>query len=133
MRTCYPVHGRTRALLRPFDHNQRRDGRYARTIGVLQRDITTAQKRLWAGILVRNLMKTFVALGSRGIVIKKVYGRSDTVEGLRLMHDMGFTQIRTATSHKNFVIDVETSGIEMVLRYEKALNQWRQKYEGDGI
>jgi hypothetical protein len=54
-------------------------------------------------------------------MIKKVYGCNDTIEGLRLMHDMGFTQIRTTTSHKNFAIDVETSGIEMVLRYEKAL------------
>ncbi len=106
---------------------------YARTIGVIQKGTTTTQKRVWAGILVRNLIKTFVTLGSRGIVIKKVYGRNDTIEGLRLMRDMGFTQIRTTTSHKNFVIDVETSGIEMVLRYEKALNQWRQKYEGDGI
>lgn len=90
---------------------------YVRTIGVIQKSVATAQKRFWAGILVRNLMKTFVALGSRGIVVKKVYGRSDTVEGLRLMHDMGFTQVRTTTSHKNFLIDVGTSGIEMVLRY----------------
>jgi hypothetical protein len=44
---------------------------------------------------------------------------------------MGFTQLRTTTSHKNFVINVEASGLDVILRYEKALAQWQQKYEGD--
>lgn len=106
---------------------------YARTIGVLQQGFTIAQRRLWAGILVRNLMKSVVELGSKGIVIEKIYGRNDTIEGMRLMRDMGFCQIRSSTSHKNFVIDVRTSGIEMIQRYEAALNGWKLKYGGDGI
>lgn len=106
---------------------------YARTICVTQKDVSTTQSRFWGGLLVRNLMKTVVGLASRGIIIKKIYGRSDTPEGLRLMHDMGFTQIRTTTTHRNFVIDTETSGLDIILQYEKMLNQWRQKHEGDLI
>ena len=106
---------------------------YARTIGVTHKDVSNTQSRFWASLLIRNLMRTVITLASRGIVIKKIYGRSDTPEGLKLMHDMGFTQIRTNTSHKNFVIDVETSGLDIILQYEKALNQWRQKHEGDPI
>jgi hypothetical protein len=49
------------------------------------------------------------------------------------MRDIGFTQIKTVTSHKNFVIDIPASGLEIVLRYEKALNQWRLKHSGEGI
>ncbi len=104
---------------------------YARTIGVRQTGISATQRRFWGGLLVRNLMRTVINLGSRGIIIKRIYGRSDTPEGLRLMHDMGFTQIRTATSHKNFVIDVETSGLDVIIHYEQALNQWRRKHQGD--
>ncbi len=106
---------------------------YARTICITQKDATTTQKRFWGSLLVRNLMRMVINLGTRGIVIKKIYGRSDTEEGLHLMHDMGFTQIRTKTSHKNFVIDIETSGLDVVLSYEKALNRWRQAHEGDPI
>ena len=104
---------------------------YARTIGVTQTGISTTQRRFWGGMLVRNLMKSVIDLGSRGIIIKKIYGRSDTPEGLRLMHDMGFTQIRTTTTHKNFVINVEASGLDVIIHYERALNQWRQKHQGD--
>ena len=103
---------------------------YARTIGVTQRH-GHVQKRVWASILVRNLMKTIISMGQKGIEIQKIYGRNDTTEGLKLMRNMGFTQIRTTTTHKNFVIDVETSGLEMVLRYEQALNEWKQRYAGD--
>ena len=106
---------------------------YARTIAVTKRGVSTTQSRFWGSLLIRNLMKTVLLLASRGIIIKKIYGRSDTPEGFKLMHDMGFTQIRTNTTHKNFVIDVETSGLDIILQYEKLLNQWRQKYEGDPI
>jgi hypothetical protein len=88
---------------------------YARTIGVTQKGTTATQSRFWGGLLVRNLMRVVINLGSRGIVIKKIYGRSDTLEGLRLMHDMGFTQ----------------SGLDVIYLYEKAFNQWQQKHEGD--
>ena len=106
---------------------------YARTIAITQKDVSVTQSRFWGSLLVRNLMKTVLTLASRGIIIKKIYGRSDTPEGLKLMHGVGFTQIRTNTTHRNFMIDVETSGLDIILQYEKTLNQWRQKYEGDPI
>jgi hypothetical protein len=106
---------------------------YARTIAVTQKEISNTQSRLWGSLLIRNLMRTVLALASRGIVIKKIYGRSDTPQGFELMHGMGFTQIRTSTTHKNFVIDVETSGLDIILQYEKILNQWRKKHLGDLI
>ncbi|HYU71567.1 MAG TPA: hypothetical protein VEL31_02710 [Ktedonobacteraceae bacterium] len=105
---------------------------YARTIGVLQNEaISIRQRRHWASVLVRHIADVVIDLGARGIVIEKIYGRSDSEEGAHLMAGMGFTQIRTVTSHKNFLIDVKSSGLEMVLRYEQALNEWRHRHGGE--
>jgi hypothetical protein len=105
---------------------------YARTIGVLQNEeVSTRQRHYWASVLIRHLTSAVVELGTRGIVIKKIYGRSDSKEGVRLMAGMGFTHLRTTTSHENFVIDVESSGLEMILRYEQALNEWHHRHGGE--
>jgi len=105
---------------------------YARTIGVLQdEEISMRQRRYWGSVLVRHLTEVVVNLGARGIVIEKIYGRSDYEEGARLMAGMGFTHLRTTTSHENYVIDVKTSGLEMILDYEQALIEWRQRQSGE--
>jgi hypothetical protein len=103
---------------------------YVRSIGVLQHGVSAKQKKYWAERLILSLSKVIIDLGARGIVIEKIYGRSDTKAGERTMRIMGFTQIPTITSHKNFLIDVATSGLELIIRYKKALNSWRTRYEG---
>jgi hypothetical protein len=103
---------------------------YVRSIGVLQKDVSFKQRAHWAEQLILGLTKAVISLGARGIRIEKIYGRSDTKAGERTMRLMGFTQIPTLTSHKNFCIDIATSGLEVVLRYKHALDQWRRKYEG---
>jgi hypothetical protein len=103
---------------------------YVRSIGVLQQGVSAKQRKYWAERLLLGLSKVVVGLGTKGVVIEKLYGRSDTKAGERTMRIMGFTQIPTITSHKNFVIDIATSGLELVLRYKKALNAWRARYEG---
>jgi len=46
------------------------------------------------------------------------------------MRRLGFTQIlSTTTKYKNFVIDMNTSGLDIALQYEEALNNWRIQYE----
>ncbi len=54
---------------------------YARTIGVLQNEaISIRQRRHWASVLVRHIADVVIDLGARGIVIEKIYGRSDSEE-----------------------------------------------------
>jgi hypothetical protein len=103
---------------------------YIRSVGVLQRGVSPKQKTYWAERLILGLSKVVIDLGAKGVIIEKIYGRSDTKAGEHTMRMMGFTQIPTVTSHKNFVIDVATSGLELILRYKKALNTWRARYEG---
>jgi hypothetical protein len=105
---------------------------YARTLCITLEG-TATQRRFWGALLIRNLMRVFISLGGRGIEVRRIYGRSDTPEGEKLMRDVGFTQIRTVTSHKNFMIDVPTSGLDIVLRYERELNNWKLRHGGEGI
>ncbi len=103
---------------------------YVRSIGVIQTGVGSMQKKYWAEKLILGLTKAMIGLGARGVVIEKIYGRSDTRAGEHAMRSMGFTQIPTTTSHKNFMIDVTISGLESIVRYKKALDTWRAKYEG---
>ena len=103
---------------------------YTRSIGVLQQGVSVKQRNYWAERLILGLTRIVISLGDRGIWINKIYGRSDTKAGEHTMRMMGFTQIPTVTSHKNFVIDVSTSGLEVILRYKKRLNNWRARHEG---
>jgi hypothetical protein len=47
---------------------------------------------------VRHLADVIVDLGARGVVIEKIYGRSDSKEGARLMNGMGFTHTKGGES-----------------------------------
>src|SRR2546423_721696 len=88
------------------------------------------KKRRWAQVLIIGILKEIVKLGSRGITVDKVYARSDTFQGERMMHRLGFTRLTTTTSHENFVVDIESSGLSFAKQYKAALSKWRIKHEG---
>jgi hypothetical protein len=104
---------------------------YARSVGI-DPTVSHIQKRHWAGILVRNLIKVIINLGNRGIFLNKIYSRSETPDGKRILRHMGFTQIPTQTRSNNYVIDANTSGLDLIIEYKKALTQWQNKHSGDG-
>ncbi len=43
---------------------------------------------------------------------------------------MGFTEIESHTDNRNFIIEVERSGIHYIMLYKKALAEWKQKHKG---
>ncbi|OLE51602.1 MAG: hypothetical protein AUG51_22115 [Acidobacteria bacterium 13_1_20CM_3_53_8] len=103
---------------------------YLRSVGVHQNDVPIEKKRRWAQVLIIGILKEIVKLGSRGITVDKVYARSDTFQGERMMHRLGFTRLTTTTSHENFVVDIESSGLSFAKQYKAALSKWRIKHEG---
>ncbi len=46
------------------------------------------------------------------------------------MKHMGFTEIESHTDNRNFIIEVERSGIHYIMLYKKALAEWKQKHKG---
>jgi hypothetical protein len=104
---------------------------YLRSVGVKQKGIPSEKKRRWAQVLIIGILKEIVKLGNRGIIIDKIYARSDTFQGERMMHRLGFTRLVTNTSHENFVVDIKTSGLTFAKQYKLGLAKWQTKYGGE--
>lgn len=106
---------------------------YIRSIAVLQEEgVSAKQGRYWWLRLILGLSKIIINLGTKGIVIEKIYCITDSASKKRDeqgMRRLGFTQITSTTKYKNFVIDINTSGLDIAIRYKEALNNWRIQYE----
>lgn len=101
---------------------------YVRTVAVRQQGVPKSVRHRWASVLIAGLLRTIVNWGSRGIIIDRIYGRSDTKDGEHMLHELGFTRRKTTTSHENFEIDVARSGLRFIKRYDKAYLEWQKQH-----
>ncbi|MBV9689688.1 MAG: hypothetical protein JO202_08240 [Ktedonobacteraceae bacterium] len=85
--------------------------------------VTLIEKRTYGSRLVSGLMKTIIDLGKRGIIIKTLIARSTKPDGIRLLRGIGFTEILSSTDKKNFILEVEKSGIKEIIQYKQALKE----------
>ena len=90
---------------------------------VITPGITLTEKRAYCSRLIAGMMDVIVNLGKRGIILETITARSDTADGIRLMRGIGFTEIPSITDKKNFLIDVEKSGIKEMMEYKQALHE----------
>jgi Helix-turn-helix domain len=97
---------------------------YVRAVGI-HPDIGRAEKRLLGRHLISGLIKAIISLGERGIEIKTIQARSSTGDGIRTLRHMGFTEVPSTTASRNFLIDVEQSGIPEIVEYKAALARWK--------
>lgn len=93
----------------------------------------------WVGIAVRNgvnepkkygmrliagAISVFRDFAARGIIIKKLYTVSDSPDGIRIAHGLGFKDITLPNApSKQFILDIETSDSPFVQEYKRILNQ----------
>lgn len=80
------------------------------------------ERRTYGARLVGGILKTLIDLGRRGIIIKTIAARSSKPDGIRLLRGIGFTELLSNTDRKNFLIDVEKSGIKEIVEYKQALS-----------
>jgi hypothetical protein len=90
---------------------------------VTKPSISKAKKRAYGSTLIRGLIGTIIDLGKRGVTIETLYGRSETVDGIRALRRMGFTQIPTVTDMKNFVLKVDESDSPLIQEYKRTLKE----------
>lgn len=95
---------------------------YGIAIGVLP-GLTLLEKRTYGAKLVSGLLGIIVDLGKRGVVLDTIVARSTKPDGIRLLRNLGFTQIPSTTEKKNFVLKVGTSGSKPAMLYKAALQQ----------
>lgn len=86
-------------------------------------------KRARGGTMLRGMLRFLLNAGKRGIVIKSIVARSQSRDGINLLHGIGFTEIVSTTDERNFIIEVERSGIPLLQPYKRALAQWRTSHE----
>ncbi len=99
---------------------------YGMAIGI-RPGFSLSQKRSWGERLILGARNVILDLGKRGITIHSVIAHSFTPEGIRLMRNIGFTEtIPKAPGLRDFLIDVETSGIDFIRDYRENLEQWKK-------
>jgi hypothetical protein len=86
--------------------------------------ISETVNRIRGELLIRGIMRFLIELGDRDVPIKLLAARSDTKDGISLLRNLGFTELESTTSYRIFVVEVERSGIPIILRYKKALRQY---------
>ncbi len=85
--------------------------------------VTLAEKRAYGSRLVGGLLDVLINLGKRGIVLETIVARSSKPDGIRLLRGIGFTEILSTSTMKNFLIEVEKSGIKEIVEYKEALKE----------
>ena len=87
-----------------------------------------SQKRLWGEKLILGARDVLLDLGKRGVVIRTIKAHSFTPDGIRLMRHIGFTEtVPKAPGLRDFMIDVEQSGLPFIREYKEALKKWQEE------
>ncbi len=85
--------------------------------------VTLTEKRAYGSRLVGGLLDVLINLGKRGIILETIVARSSKPDGIRLLRGIGFTEILSISTRKNFLIEVEKSGIKEIVEYKEALKE----------
>ncbi len=70
-----------------------------------------------------GIMDMLISLGRKGVILETIVARSSTADGIRLMRGIGFTEIPSITRRRNFIIEVEKSGLKEIIQYKQALQE----------
>jgi len=103
---------------------------YLRTYGIIP-TATRREKRHWAMLLVRHLTRYLEDLGKQGVILEKIWSRSETKDGINILRHAGFTQVKSKTSYRNYMIDVPLSGLPICERYEHAYQEYLRQHSGE--
>jgi hypothetical protein len=106
---------------------------YVNVIGI-RPGFTKREKILHGSRLTAGLIGVITSLGDRGIFIGTIGARSNMSDGIRLMKDIGFTEIEPLTpERRTFIINVKESGIPFAMKYKEKLHTWREEHRNTKV
>jgi hypothetical protein len=88
--------------------------------------IGETNRRKWGSTIVRGLFNHIVALGERGIPVSLIAARSSRPDGINIMRHIGFCEIEPCGSRRNFIIEVQKSGIDFCMKHKAAYAEWQR-------
>jgi hypothetical protein len=97
---------------------------YVVSMGVKPGTSDTA-KRARGQTLIRGLVRFLVDLGKRGIHVQLIAARTDSRDGIHLLRHAGFTEVESTTQSRNFIIEVDRSGVPLIMLYKRAFQEWK--------
>jgi hypothetical protein len=80
-------------------------------------------KRARGQTVIRGLIRFLVSLGERGIHVQMIAARTDSRDGIHLLKHAGFTEIESSTQSRNFIIEVDRSGVPLIMPYKIAFRE----------
>jgi hypothetical protein len=90
--------------------------------------VSQNQKHEWGKILIIGARGVILDLAKRGINIRSINAHSHTLDGIKMMRHLGFTEtVSKAPGLHDFVIEVERSGIPFIMKYKDILQEWREE------
>lgn len=94
---------------------------YGMAIGV-KPGVSLSQKHLYCERLILGAKSVLLDLAKRVIIIRRIIAHCFTLDGIRLMRHIGFTETPPkAPGLRDFMIDVESSGIPFLREYKEVL------------
>jgi len=104
---------------------------YVVSMGVKPGTSDTA-KRARGQTLIRGLIRFLVNLGERGIHVQMIAARTDSRDGINLLKRVGLTEIESNTQSRNFIIEIDRSGIPLIMPYKRAFREWKKQHKPGG-
>ncbi len=83
--------------------------------------ISKNEKRAYGVRLIGGLITTLIEMIGNGINIDTLYARSETVDGIRLLKHLGFTEISQTKDYKNFALKLNNGGMQTLEKYKQAI------------
>jgi hypothetical protein len=90
--------------------------------------LSKVDKRIYSTQLIKGLLDVFIEFGRKGVLIRTIIARSGTPDGIHILRHMGFTETtQTSPRKRNFIIEVEESGLPFIQQYKEALHDAQNK------
>lgn len=114
----------------PDDIEEYEQGKYIQfyitSIGI-KPSIHYPKRRIYAARLISNLIENIIELGKQSVIIENIMTIGATPDGIRLLRQFGFTEISSPVPGRRvFTINIEESGIPLILRYKQALRESKE-------
>lgn len=81
------------------------------------------QPEKYAIRLLMGILKVMEELAKKGIVIKRLWAKSETPDGIRLCSNLGFTELEPESNKlpRKFVLDLETTDLPQLKQYKRVV------------